>query len=261
MRPHVRRAAALLALGLAVTPLACSREGKHRETSATRAPASGDENPAAIPHPCPPQPSGPQTAGRDSLLNRFRPKLEGWAEMWAEAQPGFRLDSTWFVSRTKLEPLDTGTFAQPPRESAEDIAFGVLGFRSPDGRYTLYVDSYQVIEPRGETLEVGGEPDSRCALIDHRTGLESALGICGTSGGYHWGTWLTPRAFAVGAWLEADDYGQWKQARLSIYSIPDSTVTEYQSRIVSEADFARYMRAWHGWLLERYRSLRARRAS
>lgn len=157
--------------------------------------------------------------------------------------------------------MSTRAFERPVKESAEDVTFDILGIPSSDGNYTLNVDTYQVIQLQGETLEVGGEPDSRCVLIDHRTGLESVLGLCGTSGGYHWGTWLTPRTFAVGAWLEADDYGQWKQARLSIYSIPDSTVTEYQSRIVSAADYERYLRAWHGWLLERYRSLGAKRAT
>jgi len=195
------------------------------------------------------------------LLNRFRADLEPWAAMWAQAQPGFGLDSTWLVERTSWRPSQTSPYEPPPKETEADITFDILGIRSPDGRYTLDVDTYQVIEPSGDTLEVGGEPDSRCTLIDHRSEREAVLGICGTSGGYHWGAWLTPRTFAVGAWLEADDHGQWKQVRLSIYSITDSTVSEYQSRIVSEADYERYVHAWHHWLLARHRSLRPKDAT
>jgi hypothetical protein len=181
--------------------------------------------------------------------------------MWAQAQPGFGLDSTWLVERVSWGPLASSAYEPPPKETETDIAFDILGIRSPDGHYTLDVDTYQMIEPSGDTLEVGGEPDSRCTLIDHHTGRETVIGFSGTSGGYHWGAWLTPHIFAVGAWLDADDYSQWKQARLSIYSIPDSTVSQYQSRIVSEADYERYERAWHRWLLERYRSLRAKHAT
>jgi hypothetical protein len=181
--------------------------------------------------------------------------------MWAQAQPAFGLDSTWLVGRTRWGPLETRAYEPTPKETDEDITFDILGIRSPDGHYTLDVDTYQMIEPQGDTLDVGGEPDSRCTLIDHRTRRETVLGFSGTPGGYHWGVWLTPAAFAVGAWRDADDYGQWKQVRLSIYSISDSTVSEYQSRIVADAAYERYVRAWHRWLLERYRSPRRKHAT
>ena len=262
MRRKIWHSALLLATILvAATPLACSRQRSGARRAPAHPPGSASENPAAIPHPCPPQPTGPQTAGRDSLLNRFRPKLEPWAALWAEAQPGFGLDSTWLVARRHWGQLGVVAFEPPTKETPDDVTFEILGLRSPDGVHTLNVDSYQLIEPAGDTLEVGGEPDSRCTLIDHRTRREAVLEFSGTSGGYHWGAWLTPDAFAVGAWLDADDYGQWKQATLSIYTIPDSTESVYQSRIVSAADYERYMRAWHRWLLGRYRSLRSKPAT
>jgi len=246
----VRQAALRAVLGtlvlvLGAAPLGCSRKGdRHAEQP--------EANPAAVPHPCPPQPTGPQTAGRDSLLNRFRRPLDEWAALWAPAQPGFGLDSTWRVRKSLWSPSQTREFDML---SQDDVTFGILGIRSPDGRLVLDVDAYQVIVPGPDTVDVGGEPDSRCSLIDTRTRRETVLGQCGTPCGFHWGAWLTSRTFAVGSWTDADDFGQWKQAQLSIYSIPDSTVTEYQTRIVSAADYARYVRAWHAWLLERYRTL------
>jgi hypothetical protein len=198
---------------------------------------------------------GPQTAGRDSLLNRFRSQLAPWAAMWAAAQPGFALDSTWLVARERWAPIDIRPFEPSPPESEDDVTFAILGIPSPDGRYTLDVDSYQEIQPRGNDLEVGGEPDTRSSLIDHRTRREAILGQFGTVGGYHWGAWLTPDSFALGSWRQADDYGQWLQAQLELYSIADSTVSEYETRIVSAADYRRYESAWHSWLLERYRTV------
>jgi hypothetical protein len=262
MSPPLERLLALtVSIVVAVTPLACSRTGSDRGTSAGLPPAGGYENPADVSLPCPAQPSGAQTVGRDSLLNRFRPNLEPWAAMWAQAQPGFGLDSTWLVERTPWRPLETRVFRPPSKGTEEETTFDVLGLRSPDDHYTLDVDAYQSIEPQGDTLEVGGEPDSQCTLIDHHTGRETVIGFSGAPGGYHWGAWLTPGVFAVGAWRDADEFGHWKQARLSIYSISDSTVSEYQTRIVSEATFELYVRAWHRWLLERYQLLSGKHAT
>jgi len=174
--------------------------------------------------------------------------------MWSAAQPAFGLDSTWLVGRERWRPLFTRPFERPVKEGEDDVTFEILGIRSPDGRHTLDVDGYQYIEPEGDELQVGGDPDSQCSLIDHHAGREAVLAQCGTSGGFHWGTWLTRESFALSGWRDADEYGQWKQARLWIYSIPDSSVSEYETRIVSEADYDRYASAWHQWLLKRYRA-------
>jgi hypothetical protein len=144
-------------------------------------------------------------------------------------------------------------------DPGDRLAFELLSLRSPDRRYVLDVDSYQAIEPDGDSLMVGGEPDSRCSLIDTRRNVELVLQQCGTPGGFEWGTWFSSTSFAVGGWNDADDFGQWKQGRLWIYSIPGASVTEYATRIVSERDFARYEAAWHGWLLRRYRQLKRTR--
>ena len=49
-------------------------------------------------------------------------------------------------------------------------AFGLL-----DNRFTLIVDSYQVVIPGEDTLIVGGEPDSRCSLLDTRDSTDLEL--------------------------------------------------------------------------------------
>jgi len=208
-----------------------------------------------VSHPSPLQPAGPQTAGRDSLLNRYRSRLVEWAGLWAAAQPGFALDSTWLVARRRWSPLLTREFEPPQKESPDDVTFAVLGIHSPSHRYTLNVDGYLLIELAGDTLEVGGDPESACSLIDARTRREAVLQLTGTMGAFQWGTWLAADVFAIGGYTDADAYGQWKQARLWVYAIADSSVSEYESRIVSEPDYERYVRVWHRWLLERYRAV------
>ena len=168
----------------------------------------------------------------------------------------FVMDSTWRVGSTRWAPLLTRPFEPLPPESDDDVTFAILGLRSPDGRHTLDVDSYQYIRPEGDGLEVGGEPDSQCSLIDNTVQVEAILQECGTPGGFHWGVWLSRTSFAVGGWREADDFGQWMQGHLWIYSISDSTVAEYATRIVSSDGYARYAAAWNGWLLKRYRALK-----
>jgi hypothetical protein len=180
--------------------------------------------------------------------------------MWARALPGFEPDSLWVVKRSRWSPLG-GTKYVPivvgeDADPADYLAFQLLGLRSPDRRYILDVDSYQAVQPDGDSLIVGGEPDSRCSLIDERSMTELVLHQCGTPAGYHWGRWLSGDSFAVGGWNDADDFGQWKQGGLWLYSIRDSSVTEYQTRIVSAETYGRYEAAWHGWLLRRYRALK-----
>lgn len=189
-------------------------------------------------------------------MNTIASSLSEWTAMWAAALPGFAIDSTWRVASARWTPLLTRPFEPLELESEDDVTLAILSLRSPGGRYTLDVDSYQYIRPEGDSLEVGGEPDSQCSLIDNRSHLEVVLQQCGTPGGFHWGMWLSRTSFAVGGWRDADDFGQWKQGRLWIYSIPESTLVEYETRIMSADDYARYQAAWHGWLLKRYRALK-----
>lgn len=55
---------------------------------------------------------------------------------------------------------------QRQRAAGDDLAFALLGIHFPDGRYFLDVDGYRAIEPEGDSIVVGGEPDSYCSLID-----------------------------------------------------------------------------------------------
>jgi hypothetical protein len=191
-------------------------------------------------------------------LNGARAKLVEWAAMWSEAQTGFIPDSLWQGGSQKWSGLDARPYAPTEaggeRDSGDDLAFALLGIHSPDGRYILDVDAYQAIEPQGDSIEVGGEPDSQCSLIDSERRLEHILLQSGTVGGFQWGAWLDRDAFAVAGWSDADDYGQWKQGQLWLYSLRDSTVSTYSTRIVSADAYTRYEAAWHGWLLKRYKA-------
>jgi hypothetical protein len=181
--------------------------------------------------------------------------------MWRSALPGFEADSMWATGQRRWKPVYVRKLERDIDDQSIDgeIAFQVLGLPSPEGRYVLDVDWYQSIQPQGDTLEVGGEPDSQPTLIDRRTRLEAILEACGTSCGFHWGKWLSPTSFALGGWRDADDFGQWKQGSLSIYSLQDSSVVTYETRVVSADDYARYVGAWKAWLMTRYRDLRGSR--
>jgi hypothetical protein len=190
--------------------------------------------------------------------------LAEWAALWGHALDGFSLDSLWLVSRGRWSPRGGGTISPlvtgEDTNSGADLATTLLSVRSHDNRYRLIVDSYQAVLPDGDSLIVGGEPDSRCSLVDTRDSTELVLHFSGTGGGFHWGQWLSNDEFALGGWNEADDFGKWKQGRLWLYSMRDSIVCEYQTRIISAETYQRYEAAWHGWLLARYRAWkRARR--
>ena len=90
--------------------------------------------------------------------------------------------------------------------------------------------------------------------------VEAILLQTGSMAGYHWGAWLSNTSFAVGGWTEADDYGQWMQGQLWLYSLSDSTVSTYATRIISADVYARYEASWHGWLLKRYRAWKRSRS-
>lgn len=165
MSVGVRRGALVgLVVILIAGPLSCSRGQAHRE-AATRAPAtSAYENPAAEPHPSPRQPTGAQTAGRDSLLNLYRSRLAEWAGLWAAAQPGFGLDSTWLVTRRRWSPLLTRKFEPPAKESPDDVTFEILGIRSPDARYTLNVAATSSSSWLGTHWRSAASPNRRSRL-------------------------------------------------------------------------------------------------
>ena len=223
---------------------------------------TGYENPAAVPHPTPAQPSGPQVGRMDRHLNSASPMLAEWTAMWGGALEGFSPDSLWLVSRRHWSLAGGGT--RPPLflgegDDSQSLARQLLSLRSPSRRFALSVDSYQAVMPSGDSLEVGGEPDSRCSLIDIRDSTEFVLMQTGTGGGYHWGAWLSEHSFAVGGWNDADDYSQWKQGRLWMFSLRDSTVTEYETRIVSAEAYLNYEARWHDWLLARYRAMKRTR--
>jgi len=192
-------------------------------------------------------------------MNSLAPKLEEWVAMWRVALPGFEVDSLWGEGPLRWAPLDVSPVGGDieHQDTEDDLAFRILRLRSPDGSHILDVDSYQSIEPDGDSLQVGGEPDSRCTLIDLTSKTEAILQFCGTPCAFHWGVWLSPTRFAVGGWYDPNGFDQWWQGTLSIYSLRDSTVAEYRTRIVPVGDAARYSRAWHRWLLKRYRALMA----
>ncbi len=212
-------------------------------------------NPAEVQHPSPPQPKGLQIGRSDRLMNGWASQLGEWTAMWREALPGFMVDSTWGVRPQRWTPARRSVAGDLERRQATDLTLQLLGIESPDGRYLLDVDAYQDVMVVGDSVEVGGEPDSQPVLIDRGANVEYPLQFCGTSCGFHWGRWLSPTQFALGGWQQADDYGQWMQGSLAIYSIRDSTMRAYETRIVPARAFARYQAAWRRWLLRRYRTL------
>lgn len=191
-------------------------------------------------------------------MNANAPGLSTWVHLWRAALPGFETDSLWVVSRARWLPqiAKEGEDFSETRETPDDIAPELLVLPSPGREHLLYVDRYQAIVPQGDTIEVGGEPDSRSDLIDRRTNTVAILRACGTPCGSHWGTWLSATTFALAGWQDADALSHWKQGTLSVYSIGDSTVATYVTRVLPAEDYARYVRAWEGWLLKRYQALR-----
>src|SRR5207249_9794046 len=124
-----RVAAVVLTALLLVAPSAAQREGQHEvqsEGSHTLAPRDSTStyvNPADVPHPCPPQPSGPQIGKTDSLMNAAAPKLSPWVKMWQASLPGFKQDSLYRVGTARalrggnVQPLKN-VYPPPPDENA-----------------------------------------------------------------------------------------------------------------------------------------------
>lgn len=251
MRARAFVALALLALLLAIAA-GCAR--KSDELTATADSTATGEMTTV--HPAPPQPAGLQVGRSDPILNAAAPQLGVWESMWEAALPGFRVDSTWKadIQRWTLTRRRIGRDLQG-LEAETELAHRLLGSRSPDGRYILDVDSYQIAVVSGDTLGMGGEPNSQPLLLDLADSTESVLQFCGPGCGFHWGTWLSPTRFVLGGWQHADDHGQWYQGSLAIYSIRDLTVRRYETRIVPARDYALYHAAWKRWLLGRYHRL------
>jgi hypothetical protein len=247
-------------MAVLLTATSCGRhEAKRAEpapdsTLATTPPSSAG-NPADTFEPAPPQPSGPQVGKRDSLINAIGPQLSDWVVMWRETLPGFLPDSLWREGTESWEfagAREPGSGSLEDGTSSGDLTSQILTLDSPGGRC---LDNYQYIQPDGDSLIVGGDPESQPSLRDNTTKASVNLAMCGTSCGFHWGKWLSPTTFALGSWNQADDYGHWMQGGLSIYSIRDSTRANYVTRIVPVNDYDRYFRAWNLWLLKRYREV------
>ena len=256
----------LHALMLLATLVGCGRHDRKAAGSGEDSTHAQARIPAGAPapeaHVAPAQPTGPQVGRGDPLINRLRPRLEEWAVMWRNALPGFELDSLWAQDHAHWAAVysDTLDSLTKLRDSPEDLAFDLLGLPSPDRRHILDIDSYQVIEPFGDQLEIGGEPDSKTDLFDLKRRRVTTLQVCGTGGGAHWAVWIDADRFALGQWREADDFGEWYQGQLSIYSLADSSVSSYATRIVPASDFARYRTAWEAWVDKRYREFKASRS-
>ncbi len=255
-RCRTRLAFPVAACALALLLAGCTRQNDDllAESADTLGAPSSQQpmNPADVQHPSPPQPTGLQIGRSDRLMNGWSTQLEEWTAMWRKALPGFQVDSTWGVRPQRWTPARRSVEGDFERRQATDLTLQLLGIESPDGRYVLDVDAYQEVVVVGDSVEVGGEPDSQPVLIDRGANVEYPLQFCGTSCGFHWGRWLSTTQFALGGWQQADDYGQWMQGSLAIYSTRDSIVRTYETRIVPARAFARYQAAWKRWLLRRY---------
>jgi len=248
-------ALAMLLGALLALPFA-GRAPRNDELAVATADSTATAGAMADAYPAPPQPTGPQVGHSDPILNAAKPQIRDWVTMWQAALPGFAADSTWKVDIQRWTPTRRHSERNLEHMEAEsELAFRMMSARSPDGRYILDVDAYQVAFPMGDTLELGGEPDSQPALIDLVDTTEAVLQFCGPGCGFHWGTWLSPTRFALGAWQQADDHGQWYQGALSIYSTLDHTVRRYETRIVSAGQYSHYHAAWKRWLLGRYQKM------
>ena len=83
----------------------------------------------------------------NGLLRAVAPKLEPWLAMWRTAIPGVAADSLRFVGAS---PAFHAGHVQPSSDfdslsPGEAAAFEALTARSPDRRYRLVFDRYQVI--------------------------------------------------------------------------------------------------------------------
>jgi len=241
-------------------PAAVSVPEHGSRASAPRDSTTLQANPADVPHQCPPQPKGPQIGKTDPIMNAAAPRLRRWERTWQAVLPEFKLDSLYRVGTASALHGYVGPLsAYYPPDDEHAATYDVLGAASPDGRYKLVFDWDQYVsEGEDGKISIGGEPDSAPLLLDMKSGTANIFESCGTPCGFLWGTWLSPTRFALAGWQDADDYGQWVQGRLAIYSIPDSSQTTYATRIISGEEFMRYRARWEASVAARYRVLKAR---
>lgn len=208
---------------------------------------------------------GPSAAASDTLSNGMpadlAPRLAPWAAMWQAAIPGFAVDSLTPTGRARA--FGQG-HVQParnvdPADSEEAATFAVLGAFSPDGRYRLVFDCYQVISEHGGEIVIGGEPDSAPLLLDLRRGLSNRFEFCGTPCGYHWGCWIDSTRFVLAGWTERDARGDTLHGFLGVYSLADSSEVRYATRPVPRETFEKYRLAWHHWVRDCYLAWKAAR--
>jgi hypothetical protein len=205
-------------------------------------------------------------ASPDTLANGLRrdviPGLEPWLAMWRTAIPGMDADSLRFGG---IAPAFRAGHIQPSSDfdslsREESAAFEALTARSPDGRYRLIFDHYQVISEEDGEVDISGEPDSAPLLIDERRHLADTFEFCGTPCSFDWGCWVDSASFALGGSADIDSAPDSSRGVLGIYSLVDSTVTRYFTRPVSSADYANYREAWRAWVTARYRAQHAQAA-
>jgi len=242
---------------LAFAALGCGKREARHEVHVTDSTRAHDLTPSdTLLRTSPSHPTAPQVGKSDSLINAIAPKVRAWAAMWGKAAPGFVPESLFFAGSAPalrkgyIQPLKN---IYPPTE--EGPTFKVLGADSPDGRYKLVFDWYQHIGEDSGEIEIGEEADSAPLLLDFQRGISNHFEGCGTPCGYHWGVWLSPTSFVLAGWVEGDAAGKWKQGKITIYSIGDSTATTYVTRFVPLEAYARYRDAWGDWVSTRYRAL------
>ena len=182
----------------------------------------------------------------DAPNQAIEAELEEWVAMWRSAIPGFTMDSLQTGVRRKWQPESVQSLGEGLTHKYDDgdLTFRILGVHSPDGRRILDIDSYQEIYSAEGNVNVGGEPDSRSVLLDREARTETVLWSSGTLAGAHWGHWLSPDRFALAGWQEDWQDAQRRQGWLLVYDLRDSTVTDYETRWVTTADFERYSTAW-----------------
>lgn len=250
---------AAVAAVLVLAAAGCAKKESRQETNATDSIAARESRSSAeLPGAAPSESASIPVGRSDSLINAIAPKIAPWVAMWLHAEPEFEADSLIRVGTASAfrgateQPLKS--FYPPPEES--EPVFLILSAHSPDSRYNLIFDWYQHIEETGEEIDIGGDADSGPLLLDLRRGTASLFGMCGTPCGYHWGIWISPSSFALAGWQEADASSRSHRGRLEIYSLADSTVTTYVTRVVPSKQFALYRATWEKWVATKFRALK-----
>lgn len=227
---------------LAILPGCGSRPGAQR----TETPPAGTSSPVDSLDELPAELHGPAIGPRDSLMRGLATPLAEWVGLWRAARPEFALDSLRFAGRTSFHPQpDAVPWEFPGPADPEGLAALVVS--SPDGRYRLLIDRYQVISG-GET---GGEPDSAPVLLDTRTGRTYTFEFCGTPCGFHWAAWIDSTRFVLGGWREVDSQKQRSCGTLGYYDLQRGVQAGYLVPVFSPEEYARYVAAWHGWVMKR----------